>query len=264
MARIRTIKPEFFTSEDIVTMSPLARLLYVALWCESDREGRMEWKPVTFKMRYLPGDDCDVSALAAEMTAKGLIVLYEADGKKYAEIPTFTEHQVINNREASSTLPARDKNARPTRAPRVKAEGKEGREGKGKEGKEYAVSAGFDRFWKTWPPGDRKQDRKACWGKWEADGLDSLADQIVADVEAKKGSQKWQSGFVEMPETYLNNRRWEDNGMDAGASWHETQSGVERKAQEFGIGPWDQMSEQWPGYKARVLRAAGVDMRKVA
>ena len=41
MARIRTIKPDFFTSEDIVGLTPEARLLYIALWCEADREGRL-------------------------------------------------------------------------------------------------------------------------------------------------------------------------------------------------------------------------------
>lgn len=255
MARIRTIKPEFFTSEDIVSMSPLARLFYVSLWCEADREGRMEWKPVTFKMRYLPGDQCDVTQLAQELTARGLIVLYEADGKKYAEIPTFTEHQVINNREASSTLPVRDKNARPTRAPRVKAEGKEG---KGKEGKEYAVSAGFDKFWKAWPANDRKQDRKACWLKWSSGGLDELTDVIVADVLAKKQTRKWLDGFVEMPETYINNRRWEDNASDDGVpvDWMETRSGVERVAEDLGIAKWDEgIREPWQAYKARVIEA---------
>lgn len=130
MARIRTIKPEFFTSEDIVSMSPLARLFYVALWCESDRAGRLEWKPGTFKMRYLPGDDCDIASLSEEMTERGLIVLYEVDGKRYAEIPTFDKHQSINNREADSVLPRREV-ASVTRASRVKAEGKEG---KGREG----------------------------------------------------------------------------------------------------------------------------------
>ena len=65
MARIRTIKPEFFTSEDIVSLSPLARLLYVALWCEADKEGRLVWKPLTFKLRYLPADDCDIKAVRA-------------------------------------------------------------------------------------------------------------------------------------------------------------------------------------------------------
>lgn len=130
MARIRTIKPEFFTSEDIVSLTPLARLFYVSLWCESDREGRFEWKPRTFKLRYLPGDDCNVEQLAKELTDAGLVVLYEVDGKTFAEIPSFKKHQIINNRESESQIPARVKHASITRKPRVLAEGK------GKEGKE--------------------------------------------------------------------------------------------------------------------------------
>ncbi len=135
MSRIRTIKPEFFSSEDIFTLTPLARLFYVSLWCESDREGRLEWKLGTFKARYLPADDCDINALAAELIEKGLIILYQAGGKNYAEIPTFTEHQVINNRESQSKIPARVVDASVTRESGVKAEGK-GREGKGREGEE--------------------------------------------------------------------------------------------------------------------------------
>jgi hypothetical protein len=252
MARIRTIKPEFFTSEDIVSMSPLARLFYVSLWCEADREGRMEWKPVTFKMRYLPGDDCDVNALAQELIERKLIVLYEADGKRLAEIPTFTEHQVINNREASSTLPTRDKHAKTTRAPRVKAERKEG---KGKEGRESALLAGFVKFWKTWPAGDRKQDKAACAEKWEREGLEQNADAICADVERRKETEKWKAGFVEMPMTYLNNRRWEDGSDDPVGEWHETRSGVEKRAAELGMKPWNEITEQWPTYLARVMAA---------
>jgi diadenosine tetraphosphatase ApaH/serine/threonine PP2A family protein phosphatase len=262
MARIRTIKPEFFTSEDIVCMSPLARLFYVALWCESDREGRMEWKPVTFKMRYLPGDTVDISTLAQELIDRGLLVLYQAGDKCLAEIPTFSKHQVINNREAASTLPARDKNAKATRGSRVKAEGKEG---KGKEGKDHAYLAGFQRFWNTWPASERKQDKKACAEKWERQGLEDLTDQIVADVEAKKQTQKWREGFIEMPETYINNRRWEDGGSEDSTPWHESRSGIERKAAELGLQPWDEIAEQWPAYKARVMRAAMAETgRKVA
>ena len=103
MARIRTIKPEFFTSEDIVSLSPLARLLYIAIWCEADKEGRLAWKPRTFKMRYLPGDDCDISQLCEELTACGLVVLY---GDGLAHIPSFTKHQHVNPRESASNLPA--------------------------------------------------------------------------------------------------------------------------------------------------------------
>jgi len=114
MGRIRTIKPDFFTSEDIVGLSPLARLLYIATWCEADREGRLIWRPKTFKLRYMPGDDCDIEALASELIDAGVVVIYEADGLAYAEIPSFTRHQVINNRETASTIPPMSIHASPT------------------------------------------------------------------------------------------------------------------------------------------------------
>jgi hypothetical protein len=137
MARIRTIKPEFFTSEDIVSRTPLARLFFQALWCEADREGRLEWKLRTFKLRYFPGDDCDIESMAKELIDGGLVTVYEVDGKQYAEIPTFKKHQVINNREAESEIPVRvndQKHASGTHESGVKAERK-GKEGKGTEGK---------------------------------------------------------------------------------------------------------------------------------
>lgn len=137
MARIRTIKPEFFTSEDIVSLSPMARILYIALWCEADREGRLVWKPLTFKLRYLPADDCDINALCNEIVERGLVRLY---GEGYAVIPAFGAHQHINPRESASQLP--DPCASVTRAARVgtrkprASDVQGGREGKGKEGNE--------------------------------------------------------------------------------------------------------------------------------
>lgn len=185
MARIRTIKPEFFTSEDIVSMSPLARLFYVSLWCESDREGRLEWKPGTFKMRYLPGDDCSVQELATELIDKGLITLYTVNGKQYAEIPTFTEHQVINNRESASTIPANPGHAALTRESGVKAEGKEGREGKEGKGKEGKGSLGaaapteemFEQAFAAFPKrfgGNPKPDALKSWNARVAEGVDPV------------------------------------------------------------------------------------------
>lgn len=138
MARIRTIKPEFFTSEDIVGLSPLARLLYIATWCEADKEGRLEWKPRTMKLRYFPADNCDIDALAAELVDADLIVLY-GDGLGF--IPGFSKHQHVNPRESASVLPEPDASARVgTRRDasarvnsRIDPQG--GREGKGREGK---------------------------------------------------------------------------------------------------------------------------------
>lgn len=270
MARIRTIKPEFFTSEDIVEMTPLARLFYVSLWCESDREGRLEWKPGTFKMRYLPGDNCDVSELSKELTSRGLIVLYEVNGKNYAEIPTFKEHQVINNRESESTIPARDTNALRTRATRVKAEGKEG---KGKERKEPA-STRFDDFWNAWPKSECKQDKAKCADKWKAANLDDLTDTIISDIATKKKTQKWQGGFIEAPEVYLNNRRWEDGvtpdtpGSTSADPLSDPDSvaSIQAEGIEKGIGLWDQMKEDWYSYKRRVrgVEQPGLNISQLA
>ncbi len=114
MARIRTIKPEFFTSEDIVALSAWARLLYVALWCEADKEGRLLWKPKTFKMRYFPADSIDIETVCEELLESNLVSLY---GDGLAHIPTFRQHQHVNPREKESKLPAPD--ASVTRAQRV-------------------------------------------------------------------------------------------------------------------------------------------------
>lgn len=102
MAFYRSISRDFFNSEDIVILSPLARLLYIATWLEADREGRLVWRPKTLKLRYLPGDACDIEALAGELVQAGLVIPYDADGQTFAEIPSFTRHQSINNREAAA------------------------------------------------------------------------------------------------------------------------------------------------------------------
>lgn len=137
MARIRTIKPEFFTSEDICELTPLTRLFYISLWCEADREGRLIWKEKTLKYRYFPAESMsEFNKACSELIDSDLINLYQVDGKEYCEIPSFKTHQVINNRETESKIPSENKeiDASGTRESGVQGEGK-GREGKGKEGK---------------------------------------------------------------------------------------------------------------------------------
>lgn len=221
MARIRTIKPEFFTSEDIVERSPFARLLYVALWCEADKEGRLVWKPKTFKMRYLPADDVDVVALCQELIDAGLVVLY---GSGFAHIPAFKAHQHINPRESDSLLP--DPDASGTRPSRVgtrqsrDSDAQGGREGKGKEGNTGADAPeafpGFAAFWEAWPSGDRKQSRGKCLEVWKKARVEPDAALVLAHVERMKAGAWAKDGgqYVPAPLTYLNQRRWEGANDD--------------------------------------------------
>ena len=74
----------------------------------------------------------------------------------------------------------------------------------------FPPGGAFEAFWECWPKNDRKQDKAKCSEKWKREGLDTVAEAIVADVTAKKHSQKWRDGFIEAPMVYLNNRRWED------------------------------------------------------
>lgn len=213
MARIRTIKPEFFTSEDIVSLSPLARLLYVATWCEADKEGRLAWKPLTFKLRYFPGDECDIKALCQELVDAKLVVLY---GEGLAYIPKFGTHQHINPRESASQLPEPD--ASPRVATRESRDsdaqgGREGKEGKGtRDASRSDEPPGFAEFWKTWPSNDRKQAKGKCLEAWKKAHAERDAALILAHVESLKTSASWREKggqFIPAPLVYLNNRRWE-------------------------------------------------------
>ncbi|HXI17611.1 MAG TPA: hypothetical protein VNM48_14710, partial [Chloroflexota bacterium] len=110
MARLRTIKPGFYTDEDLGECEPLARILYTGLWCQADREGRLEDRPRRLKVEVLPWDACDVDALLNELASRGLIVRYAVAGQRYIAIPTFLKHQNPHIKEAASTIPAPEEN----------------------------------------------------------------------------------------------------------------------------------------------------------
>lgn len=209
MARIRTIKPEFFTSEDIVELSAFARLLYVATWCEADREGRLIWKPKTFKMRYFPADDVDIDALCAEILTRKMVILY-GDGLAY--IPSFSRHQHVNPREAKSELP--DPTAKKSRVSDASARVSDVQVGReGKEGKEHAsmTSDPFEDFWEVYPKKKAKGDAEKAWTSIKPNEL--LAEQILQAVQRAKTSEQWRKDlgqFIPYPATWLRDKGWLD------------------------------------------------------
>jgi hypothetical protein len=144
MARIRTIKPEFFRHEDLFelemeTKLPI-RVAYAGLWTCCDREGRFKWRPRTLKTEILPYDDCDFSRVLDALVTRGFVVKYRVNDEDFGHVPSFCTHQVINNRESASTLPDPSLNelvdACPTREARVPDACPTPVKGKGKEGKE--------------------------------------------------------------------------------------------------------------------------------
>ncbi len=76
MARIRTIKPEFWTSEQIMECSPMARLLFIGLWNFCDDRGVHPVAYKTLKAEVFPADDIlasDVERLVTELVSNELL-----------------------------------------------------------------------------------------------------------------------------------------------------------------------------------------------
>ena len=112
MARIRMIKPEFFDDPDIADMSLAARLFFVGLWTQADKEGRLVDDMRRLKARIFPFDDVDVEALAVELHGKDLIRRYHAGEKHgYIWIKNFTKHQRPHPKEPASLIPAYQESA---------------------------------------------------------------------------------------------------------------------------------------------------------
>jgi DNA-binding MarR family transcriptional regulator len=133
MARIRTIKPQFFIDQDIAALHPLTRQLFLGLWCLSDRKGRLEDKPAQIKVQILPYDQHDIEIALKELSDARFIIRYQSGGKNYIEIRSFEKHQHCHIKEPDSTIPAPGKTgAKPGKssAKTLLKEGK-GREGKG-------------------------------------------------------------------------------------------------------------------------------------
>ena len=143
--RIRTIKPEFFTHEGLFeaeqeTKLPI-RIAFAGLWCVADREGRFKWEPRRIGVQILPYDAVDFSRVLHALTTRGFVLKYCVNDVWFGWIPSFSKHQVINNRESDSVLPEFAENgANPeeidacaTREARDDHAGQG--EGKGREGK---------------------------------------------------------------------------------------------------------------------------------
>lgn len=98
MGRIRSVKPEYWTSEQVMSLSRDARLLFIGLWNFSDDGGNHPASAITLKAEVLPGDLITADQVMAwidEMIEQGLLEEYEADGKTFWHV-TGWKHQRID------------------------------------------------------------------------------------------------------------------------------------------------------------------------
>ena len=100
--RIRTIKPEFWRSEDIAALSIEDRLLFIGLWSYVEDNGVGRDEPQLIQCDLYPLDTFTEGSLRTHgglmrLSQQGLITRYEGpDGRRYLQINSWDKHQKIN------------------------------------------------------------------------------------------------------------------------------------------------------------------------
>lgn len=241
MARIRTVKPDFFRHEllqDLEKQYPgcYVMLVYIGIWSLCDKEGRFEWKPRTMKLDILPFLDFDMEQTLLLLERFSLIAQYEHDGKLYGLVKTFKEHQRINGKEAQepAKYPVPIEFNKLSQGSTGEAPGKQSRsqEGKGREREmeremegemegegngTYVASApcasrgsdecDFDKFWAAYP---KKVGRGAAQKAWDKRKPKADIDRVLAALAWQVESAQWQRDngqYIPNPATYINQSR---------------------------------------------------------
>jgi hypothetical protein len=102
--RIRSIKPEFWRSDDVSALDPVDRLLFIGLWSYVDDNGVGIDKLAAITADLFAGDlerDASetfarVSRGLANLADAALIVRYAVDGKPYLAVTGWGRHQRID------------------------------------------------------------------------------------------------------------------------------------------------------------------------
>lgn len=246
MARIRTVKPEFWTSEQVVECSPNARLLLIGMLNFCDDAGIHPANVRRLQMEVFPCGTfgkSEVSDMVGELINNELVEQYEVDGQQFWIVTGFSKHQKIDQptykyplpdgnipekvrRKKADDSPNENKNSPNTH--RAVDEGsdsvhpRKGKEGKGRESNNPpaprnggVVNADrFQRFWEAYPLKKAIGQAEKTFAKINPDDL-MLNRMIKALQQQVQHREKLQSAGQFVPElkhpsTWLNARSWED------------------------------------------------------
>lgn len=108
MARIRTIKPEFWEDEKLAKLPIHARLLFIGTWNFADDNGVLQANPVLMKSHIFPYEDIGISTISEWidiLVENGMLIRTTYNGKDYLVIRKFLIHQKINRKSIRINIP---------------------------------------------------------------------------------------------------------------------------------------------------------------
>ena len=105
MARIRTVKPDFWQHPRVTRVSRDARLLFLGLLNEADDYGKLRYSSKRLAGVLFPEDDDvdgpTIDVWISELERVGLVCRYLVDGAALLVVVGFTEHQRVSHPTAS-------------------------------------------------------------------------------------------------------------------------------------------------------------------
>lgn len=207
--RIRSIKPEFWRSEDITSLPISSRLTFIGLWNYADDNGVGDAREAVIAADLYAEDIArdfteasvrvhdDLNALENA----GLIVRYMVGKKRLLHITTWSEHQVINRPSKGHCYPLptaetveayRDslRTQGGLTEPSLPGAGEQGSRGTGEQGittspeppvpatepKRATYPPEFDEWWRTYPK-HKNGSKKDAYAEWRK------ATKIIAPAE---------------------------------------------------------------------------------
>jgi hypothetical protein len=109
MARIRNVKPEFYTHEELQDMEsehpelhPM--LVFSALWTQCERSGVFQWSIRKLKLSILPFLNYDLEKALCYLEHHGFIKKFSHDGKVFGYVFNFTKYQAVSKKEKEQEL----------------------------------------------------------------------------------------------------------------------------------------------------------------
>ena len=240
--RIRSIRPEFWTSLDITKHDYFDRLLFIGLWSYVDDNGvGLDRVPVIIGELFpddMSRDPRDTFARVADglqrLADGGQITRYTHDGRDLIYVPAWDTHQRVDRpgksrypRPTSGNTTDRESVATPSREDRdtpSTGEGEKGRRGEGEKGRGDARASA-----RSTPRGARIPDGFPTpdltdWARTERPDLDADAvatdfrDYWVAQPGAKARKTDWAATW----------RRWVRNQNPRGHSQSDHRSPSQR------------------------------------
>lgn len=110
MARIRTVKPDFWADEKVGALSPLARLAFIGSWNFADDEGLLRWSPEYLAASVFMYDGLSpkkIAGIMTELADADLLFPYSIGRTRQAlaYVVNFKAHQKINRPQPSKLDP---------------------------------------------------------------------------------------------------------------------------------------------------------------